>query len=66
MSIGIWQLVIVLFLALLFFGTGRLPSLMKDVALGIRSFKKGLHEGTEDDNDSTIVKLKSPKKKRKS
>lgn len=66
MSVGIWQLVIVVFLALLFFGTGRLPNLMKDVAQGIRSFKKGLHEGEDDDASDNVVKLKAPKKKRKS
>lgn len=48
MSIGIWQLILILILVLILFGAGKLPSVMKDIGLGIRNFKKGL-SGEEDD-----------------
>jgi sec-independent protein translocase protein TatA len=44
MSIGIWQLVLILIVVLLLFGAGKVPTLMKDLAKGIRAFKQGLHE----------------------
>ena len=44
MSIGIWQVLIVVVLVLLLFGAGRLPRVMEDIAKGIKSFKKGIAE----------------------
>ncbi len=44
MSIGIWQILIVVVLVFLLFGAGRLPRVMEDIAKGIKSFKKGLNE----------------------
>ncbi len=40
MSIGIWQIAIVVVLVVLLFGRGKISSLMGDVAKGIKSFKK--------------------------
>ena len=37
MSIGIWQIAIVVILVVLLFGRGKISSLMGDVAKGIRS-----------------------------
>lgn len=49
MSIGPWQIVIVLILALLLFGGGgRISSMMGDFAKGIRSFRKGLQDDDEE------------------
>lgn len=44
MSIGIWQVLIVVALVFLLFGAGRLPRVMEDIAKGIKSFKKGLND----------------------
>ena len=41
MSIGFWQIAIVVILVVLLFGRGKISSLMGDVAKGIKSFKKG-------------------------
>ena len=49
MSIGIWQIAIVVILVVLLFGRGKISSLMGDVAKGIKSFKKGM----SDDNQSS-------------
>ena len=49
MSIGFWQIAIVVILVVLLFGRGKISSLMGDVAKGIKSFKKGMSsEGIED------------------
>ena len=51
MSIGIWQIAIVVILVVLLFGRGKISSLMGDVAKGIKSFKKGMATDLPDDND---------------
>tara|TARA_B100000925_G_scaffold282034_1_gene254444 strand:- start:1241 stop:1453 length:213 start_codon:yes stop_codon:yes gene_type:complete len=63
MSIGFWQIAIVVILVVLLFGRGKISSLMGDVAKGIKSFKKGMatdpneekpkniSENTEDNNN---------------
>ena len=47
MSIGIWQIVLILVIVLLIFGAGKLPRVMGDFAKGIKSFKAGMKEGGE-------------------
>ena len=47
MSIGFWQIAIVVVLVVLLFGRGKISSLMGDVAKGIKSFKKGMSDNTE-------------------
>ena len=42
MSIGFWQIAIVVILVVLLFGRGKISSLMGDVAKVIKSFKKGI------------------------
>ena len=51
MSIGIWQIAIVVILVVLLFGRGKISSLMGDVAKGIKSFKKGMASDASDDAD---------------
>ena len=50
MSIGFWQIAIVVILVVLLFGRGKISSLMGDVAKGIKSFKKGMASDTTDDS----------------
>ena len=49
MSIGFWQIAIVVILVVLLFGRGKISSLMGDVAKGIKSFKKGMATDSTDD-----------------
>ena len=49
MSIGFWQIAVVVILVVLLFGRGKISSLMGDVAKGIKSFKKGMATDTTDD-----------------
>ena len=51
MSIGIWQIAIVVILVVLLFGRGKISSLMGDVAKGITSLKKGMASDVTDDNE---------------
>ena len=44
-GIGIAELVLVLAVILLLFGAKRLPELASGLGLGIRGFKRALHEG---------------------
>ena len=53
MSIGFWQIAIVVVLVVLLFGRGKISDLMGDVAKGIKSFKKGMKDPTQDQTDST-------------
>ena len=58
MSIGFWQIAIVVILVVLLFGRGKISDLMGDVAKGIKSFKKGMSDNSDtsnkdsDDNNS--------------
>ncbi len=63
MSLGIWQIALLVVLVLLLFGAGRLPRIMGDVAKGIKSFKKGLDE--EIDTIDAKVIHEDDKKKEK-
>ena len=56
MSIGIWQIAIVVILVVLLFGRGKISSLMGDVAKGIKSFKKGMSEDTSTNNQDDNTK----------
>lgn len=57
MSIGVWQLVLILVIVFIVFGAGKLPSLMGDVGKGVRNLKEGLKgENAEKDDDEEIVK----------
>ena len=51
MSIGIWQIAIVVILVVLLFGRGKISSLMGDVAKGIKSFKTGMASDVTDDTE---------------
>lgn len=48
-QIGIWQILLIVVLAVLLFGRGKISQVMGDVAKGINSFKRGMKEGSEDD-----------------
>ena len=56
-AFSIWHWIIVLIIVLLLFGKGKIPSLMADMAKGIKSFKSNMKEdentdSTESDNNN--------------
>ena len=44
MSIGPWQIVLILVIVLIIFGAGKLPRVAGDLAKGIKNFKKGMND----------------------
>ena len=52
MSIGFWQIAVVVVLVVLLFGRGKISDLMGDVAKGIKSFKKGMKDPTQDQSET--------------
>ena len=55
MSIGIWQIAVVVILVVLLFGRGKISSMMGDVAKGIKSFKKGMASDVTDDTETKNI-----------
>ena len=55
MSIGFWQIAVVVILVVLLFGRGKISSLMGDVAKGIKSFKKGMSSDVTEDSESKNI-----------
>ena len=51
MSIGFWQIAVVVILVVPLFGRGKISSLMGDVAKGIKSFKKGMASDVTEDSE---------------
>ncbi len=51
MSIGFWQIAVVVVLVVLLFGRGKISDLMGDVAKGIKSFKKGMSDNPDSSNN---------------
>lgn len=51
MGVNMWQLLLVLLVVILLFGRGRIPTLMGDVAAGIRNFKQGI----KDEENATLA-----------
>ncbi|MGF1474161.1 MAG: twin-arginine translocase TatA/TatE family subunit [Geminicoccaceae bacterium] len=47
MSIGVWQVILILLIVLILFGAGKLPKVMGDVAKGVKNFKQGMKEDDE-------------------
>jgi sec-independent protein translocase protein TatA len=51
MGIGWQQVLIVAVVALLLFGSNRLPTLMRDMGRSLNEFKRGMKDSTKTDND---------------
>lgn len=53
-GISVWQLLIILVIVVLLFGTKKLRSLGGDLGSAIRSFKSSLKEGEQDKDDQQL------------
>ena len=56
MSVGPWQIILILVIVLIIFGAGKLPRVMGDIAKGVKNFKAGLRD---EENDSATVATQS-------
>ena len=54
MSLGIWQVVLILLIVVIIFGAGKLPSVMGDVAKGVKNFKAGMKDDDAVDQASKL------------
>ncbi|MCZ8310661.1 MAG: twin-arginine translocase TatA/TatE family subunit [Magnetospirillum sp.] len=48
MNLGFGEILILALIVLLFFGAGKIPKLMGDMASGIKAFKKGMADEKSD------------------
>ncbi len=58
LAIGVWQIVLIVAVALLFFGGRKIPELMRGIGQGMKEFKKA----TADDDDDVVDDTEDPKK----
>ena len=63
MSIGFWQIAIVVVLVVLLVGRGKISDLMGDVAKGIKSFKKGMKDPVQDSSQDKSTEDQDSNKK---
>jgi sec-independent protein translocase protein TatA len=54
MRLGFGEIIVVLALALLFFGPSKLPQLGASLGQAIKGFKKGLNEAEEPENEKKL------------
>jgi sec-independent protein translocase protein TatA len=47
-GLSIWHVLLVLVVIMILFGAGKLPRVMGDLAKGIKSFKEGLKDESQD------------------
>ena len=60
MGLSLSHLLLVLVAVLIVFGAGRLPSIMTDLAKGLRAFKNGVKE--EEEKPHTLADASKPRK----
>jgi len=51
LNLGMQEILIILLIVLLLFGATRIPALMRSLGRGVGSFKKGLKEDPDIEND---------------
>ena len=67
MSIGVWQVILILAIVLIIFGAGKLPRVMGDLAKGVKNFKSGMKDEDEtasakqidDDGEKPMANVRS-------
>tara|TARA_Y100000588_G_C13948084_1_gene793017 strand:- start:269 stop:535 length:267 start_codon:yes stop_codon:yes gene_type:complete len=59
MSVGFFQILLVIVVVLLLFGTGRVGRLMAELGQGVRAFKKGYSNEDKEDAEASQKKLDS-------
>jgi sec-independent protein translocase protein TatA len=60
---GIWEILLIVILVLILFGSAKIPAMAKNIANGIKTFKKEIKE--EPAKKSAPKKKKAPVKKTK-
>ena len=60
---GFWEIVLIVLLVLILFGSAKIPAMARNIANGIKTFKKELKD--EPVKKQTVKKKKTPVKKSK-
>jgi sec-independent protein translocase protein TatA len=60
LNLGIWELLIILGVALLIFGK-RIPDVGRSLGRGIVEFKKGLHDKSDEEKEAEQAKIEQKK-----
>lgn len=55
-TFGVWQIVLIVALVLLFFGGKKIPEMMRGLGKGVGEFKKGMKEGAEEEEGKETPK----------
>lgn len=58
---GMWELLLILAIVLIFFGVGKLPKVLKSMGEGVREFRKASTGEGDGDGDDDDVKAKPAK-----
>jgi len=64
MSFGLTEMVIILAIVLVLFGAGKLPTVMGDLAKGVRNFKAGLKDEPAEPPVTPAEALPAPDERR--
>jgi len=59
---GIWEIILIVLLVLILFGSAKIPAMMKNIASGIKTFKQ---EVKEEPAKKPVAKKKPTNKKKK-
>ena len=52
--IGGWEIVLIVFVVLLIFGGKKIPELMRGLGKGVKSFKDGMNDNGNDNDDKEL------------
>jgi len=58
-NLGGWEILVIVLVIVLLFGSAKIPQLMRGVGSGINEFKKGLKEGEQDAAKADADKAKA-------
>lgn len=61
---GIWEIILIVVLILILFGSAKIPAMMKNIANGIKTFKKEVKEEPKPAQKKVLHKKKSVAKKK--
>ncbi len=53
-GLGVWELVLIFLVVMVFFGAKRIPVIGRGLGEGIRNFKRGLRDGEDKPDDRTL------------
>ena len=60
-NLGGWEILVIVLVVVLLFGSAKIPQLMRGVGSGINEFKKGLKEGEQDAAKADAAKAEAAK-----